>query len=96
MLKEREKTKGHFMPVVDGDSTREIGTDLLMATWEAFAANSSKVFCVDDVLISASRKLVVDIVNKVAALGRQIDSLPQVYLAEFNQAPYIYNLQAQA
>ena len=67
-----------------------------MATWEAFTANSSKVFCVDDVLISASRKLVVETVNKVANLGRQIDSLPQVYLAEFNQAPYVYSLQAQA
>mmetsp|Transcript_28620 Transcript_28620/g.35453 ORF Transcript_28620/g.35453 Transcript_28620/m.35453 type:complete len:86 (-) Transcript_28620:1689-1946(-) len=85
MLKEREKTKGHFMPIdTSNEAAREIGTDLLLATWEAFAANSSKVFCVDDVLISASRKLVVDIVNKVANLGRQIETLKQVYLAEFN------------
>lgn len=92
MLKERERTKSHFIPVAGDESARELGTDLLMATWEAFAANSSKVFCVDDVLISASRKLVVEIVNKIANLGRQIESLPQVYLAEFNQAPFVYSL----
>jgi len=93
MLKEREKTKSHFMPINGADeSARELGTDLLMATWEAFTANASKVFCVDDVLISASRKLVVETVNKVVNLGRQIESLPQVYLAEFNQAPYVYTL----
>ena len=71
MLKEREKTKSHFMPIdTSVESVRELGTDLLLSTWEAFTANSSKVFCVDDVLISASRKLVVEIVNKVAGLGR--------------------------
>ena len=50
MLKEREKTKSHFMPIdTNQEAGRELGTDLLLATWEAFAANSSKVFCVDDV-----------------------------------------------
>ena len=51
---------------------------------------------VDDVLISASRKLIVEIVNQIQNLGRQIDMLPQVYLAEFNHAPYIYSLQTQS
>ena len=64
-----------------------------MRTWEAFQSNNSKIFCVDDVLISASRKLVVELVGQIAALGRQIESLPQVYLAEFNHAPYLYGLE---
>ena len=72
------------MPIEGDESLRELGSDILLTTWEAFTANSSKVFCVDDVLISASRKLLVDIVNKIANLGRQIEMLPQVYLAEFN------------
>ena len=74
MLKERERTKSYFMPLkgID-DTTREIGTDLLMKTWEAFTSNTSKVFCVDEVLISASRKLIVDVVGQINGLGRQID-----------------------
>lgn len=97
MLKEREKTKSHFMPMQANDeAAREIGSDLLMKTWEAFTSNTSKVFCVDEVLISASRKLIVDIVGQIAGLGRQIDQLPQVYLAEFNNAPYVYSLETQA
>ena len=64
MLKEREKTKSHFMPMqFNDDTSRETGTDLLMKTWEAFTQNTSKVFLVDDVLISASRKMIVEIVN---------------------------------
>ena len=71
MLKEREKTKSHFMPMQANDETaREIGSDLLMKTWEAFTSNTSKVFCVDEVLISASRKLIVDIVTQISGLGR--------------------------
>ena len=71
MLKEREKTKSHFMPMQSNDDTsRETGTDLLMKTWEAFTQNTSKVFLVDDVLISASRKLIVEIVNQISNLGR--------------------------
>lgn len=77
MLKEREKTKSHFMPVQGNDeAAREIGSDLLLKTWEAFSTNTSKVFCVDDVLISASRKLVVEICGQISGLGRQIDALP--------------------
>lgn len=69
MLKEREKTKSHFMPLkANDDAAREIGSDLLIKTWEAFTSNTSKVFCVDDVLISASRKLIVDVVNQIAGL----------------------------
>ena len=64
MLKERERTKSHFMPLQANDeASREIGSDLLMKTWEAFTSNTSKVFQVDDVLISASRKMVVEIVS---------------------------------
>ena len=97
MLKEREKTKSHFMPMQVGDeAAREVGSDLLVKTWEAFTSNTSKIFCVDDVLISASRKMVVEIVNQIAGLGREIDTLPQVYLAEFNHAPYSYSLTTQA
>ena len=74
MLKERESTKSHFMPLkASGEAAREIGSDLLMKTWEAFTSNTSKVFCVDEVLISASRKLIVDVVGQIAGLGRQID-----------------------
>ena len=47
-------------------------------------------------LISASRKVIVDVVNQIAGLGRQIDQLPQVYLAEFNHGPYLYSLETQA
>lgn len=37
MLKERERTKSHFMPLQSSDeASREIGSDLLMKTWEAF------------------------------------------------------------
>ena len=60
----------------NNDAAREIGSDLLLKTWEAFTSNTSKVFCVDKVLISASRKMVVEIVNQLAGLGRQIDQLP--------------------
>lgn len=73
MLKEREKVKGHYMPTDGGEASKDIGSDLLLKTWEAFASNTSKVFIVDDVLISASRKLVVDVVSQIAGLGRQID-----------------------
>ena len=67
-----------------------------MKTWEAFSTNASKVFQVDDVLISASKKMVVEIVSQITALGRQIDMLPQVYLAEFNHGLYLYSLPTQA
>lgn len=40
--------------------------------------------------------MVVEIVNQIAGLGRQIDQLPQVYLAEFNHSPYVYSLPSQA
>ena len=96
LLKEREKTKGYFGVIEGGDEGVSVGSDMLLRTWEAFSSNASKVFCVDEVLISASRKTVVEIVNQVAGLGRQIDQLPQVYLAEFNSAPYVYSLQTQA
>ena len=35
MLKEREKTKGHFMPLKDGSNV-QAGSDLLFKMWEAF------------------------------------------------------------
>ena len=77
MLKEREKTKSYFTPLQGNDEVaKEIGSDLLLKTWEAFTSNTSKVFCVDEVLISASRKMIVEIVNQIAGLGRQIDQLP--------------------
>ncbi len=64
LLKEREKTKSHFMPLESNDeAAKEVGSDMLLKTWEAFSSNASKVFCVDDVLISASRKTVVEVVN---------------------------------
>ena len=97
MLKEREKTKSHFMPMQTGDeAASNLGSDLLLKTWEAFTSNSAKVFQVDDVLISASRKMVVDVAAQIGGLGRQIESLPQVYLAEFNHGPYAYSLHTQA
>ena len=76
LLKEREKTKGYFGVIEGGDEAVSVGSDMLLRTWEAFSSNASKVFCVDEVLISASRKTVVEIVNQVAGLGRQIDQLP--------------------
>ena len=84
------------MPTDGSDEAKEIGSDLLQKTWEAFAANTSKVFVVDDVLISASRKMVVDIVVQISNIGRQIDQLPQVYLAEFSHAQYVYSLETCA
>ena len=63
MLKEREKVKSHYMPTDGSEASKEIGSDLLVKTWEAFTSNTSKVFVVDDVLISASRKMVVELVN---------------------------------
>ena len=45
MLKERERTKSHFMPLQSSDeASREIGSDLLLKTWEAFTSTTSTVF----------------------------------------------------
>ena len=71
MLKERELTKPNFMPFAsDTDETREIGSDLLMKTWEAFQSNSAKVFYSEDILISPSQKAFVEIAKQVMQIGR--------------------------
>ena len=87
MLKEREKTKGHFMPLRDGTNT-QAGSDLLFKMWEAFQQNNTKVFNTEDVLLSPSKKLFVEIAGQVGQIGRQIEGLPQVYLAEFKDGQY--------
>ena len=62
MLKEREKTKAYFMPLKD-NSNVQAGSDLLFKMWEAFQQNNAKVFNTEDVLLSASKKLFVEIVG---------------------------------
>ena len=61
--------------------------------WEAYQQNTAKIFNSDNVLLSPSKKLFVEIVNQVGRIGRQIESLPQVYLAEFKEAQYQHTLQ---
>ena len=88
MLKEREKTKINFTPLKDGQAH----TDLLSKMWEAFQSNNAKVFNNEDVLLSASKKLFVEIVSQVGQIGKQMESLPQIYLLEFKDAQFQYNL----
>lgn len=97
MLKQRELTKTQFMPFAeDSETCREIGSDVLIKTWEAFQQNSAKVFHSDIILISASNKVFVEIVKQIGQLGRQIDTLPQIFLAEFKSKAYEYSLQSCA
>ena len=94
MLKNREKNKTHFMPLKD--SANAANADLLMKMWEAFQSNNAKVFVTEDVLISASKKLFVEIAGQISQIGKQIDGLPQVYLAEFRDTEFKYTLQNAA
>ena len=59
--------------------------------WDAYQSNNSKVFTTEDVLISPSKKMFVDITNGIGQ-GKQMESLPQVYLSEFKVEHYQYNL----
>ena len=94
MLKEREKTKGYFDPLRDGQS--QVGSDLLCKMWEAYQQNTAKIFNSDNILLSPSKKLFVEIASQVSRIGRQIESLPQVYLAEFKEVQYQHSLQNAA
>lgn len=80
----------------DSEATKEIGSDILMRTWEAFQSNSSKVFNTEDILISPSKKTFVEIATHVRRLEKQIDNLPQVFLAEFKSKAFDYTLQTSA
>jgi len=60
--------------------------------WEVYTQNTGKVFSTEDVLLSASKKLFVDITNGVQNIGKQYEGLPQVYLAEFKDGQFQYNL----
>ena len=64
--------------------------------WDCYNQNQSKVFNNEDVMISASKKLFVDITHGVQNIGKQIDSLPQVYLNEFKDYKFRYNLKSLA
>ena len=90
MLKEREKTKSYFYPLRDGQS--QVGTDLLCKMWEAYQQNTAKIFNSDNILLSPSKKFFVEIASQVSRIGRQIESLPQVYLAEFKEVQYQHTL----
>ena len=89
LYKLREKNKSKFTPLKDGQTG---GNDLLSKMWDCYNQNQSKVFNNEDVMISASKKLFVDITHGVQNIGKQMEGLPQVYLAEFKDAQFQYNL----
>ena len=60
--------------------------------WDCYNQNQSKVFNNEDVMISASKKLFVDITHGVQNIGKQMEGLPQVYLAEFRDTQFRYNI----
>ena len=60
LYKEREKNKSRFTPLKEHCSG---GNDLLTKMWEVYSQNNSRVFSTEDVLLSASKKLFVDITN---------------------------------
>ena len=60
--------------------------------WDCYNQNQSKVFITEDVLLSASKKLFVDITHGVQNIGKQMEGLPFVYLTEFKDHQFRYNL----
>jgi hypothetical protein len=89
MFKERERVR-----LATTHNAEE--ADLLMKTWEAIFYGNTKVLVSDRVLLSASRQATVELVKAVQIMGRKIESLPQIFLSEFNESKYSYTLANMA